>query len=74
MEAIDYKKFKISQQIVPLWKTTITSVGQSDDLRRVFPVMLGAAQEFIGKDTHGKVDVVLYPDDNRVKRILTPLR
>jgi hypothetical protein len=74
LEAIDYKEFRKSKKIVPVWKTTITSVGTSDDFRRVFPVMLGAAQDYIGNDTGGKIQVVLDLNDARVKRILSPVR
>jgi hypothetical protein len=74
LDAFDYKEFLKNKKIVPIWKTTITSTGRSDDFRRVFPVMLGAAQNYIGSNTGGKIQVNLDVNDARVIRVLSPVQ
>lgn len=37
----------------PIWETKITSTGSSDDLRKVFPIMLIGSSDEIGTNTHG---------------------
>lgn len=74
LDAIDYREFRKSHKIVSVWKTTIVSRGASDDLRRALPVMLGAAQDYIGADTGGKIRDTIDESDTRVKRIKTPVR
>ncbi len=44
-----------------LWKTSITSTGDDGDLRSVFPDMLDAAAQYIGRDSKGSVTVKLQP-------------
>lgn len=57
------------QEIVKLWRTTATSEGSTGDLRRVFPVLVAAAQPHIGTDTGQQVSVYLWEDDERVLAI-----
>ena len=58
-----------SQEILPLWKTNITSTGSSGDLRLVFPVLVGAAADHLGTNTGHQVVVELGEDDIRVRRV-----
>lgn len=51
----------------PAWKTTIGSVGSSGDLRRVFPVMVGAAMQYLGSNTGQIVEVNLREGDYSVR-------
>lgn len=51
LEASNLNSYKISKEIVPIWKTTITSRGSSDDLRLVFPYLVTAAELYIGENT-----------------------
>jgi hypothetical protein len=51
---------------VQLWQTTVTSIGSNGDLRIVFPILIGAAKEYIGSNTGKKVTVTLYENDRRV--------
>ena len=53
----------------PVWKTTITSNADSADLRRIFPVLVGAASPYLGRNTGHRVLVHLSEDDERVKRL-----
>lgn len=52
-----------------LWKTTIKSTGSSGDLRRVFPVMVAAARNYVGENTGQIVEVTLFETDTRVREI-----
>jgi hypothetical protein len=69
LDAVDLDEYKKSKNEVQLWKTTVTSSGSSGDLRRVFPILVGASQQYIGKNTGQKVEVDLYEEDERVSGI-----
>lgn len=66
IEAVDLPTHRRQNKVVQLWKSGITSVGSSGDLRRVFPVMIGAASSYLGKNTGAIQKVELYEDDPRV--------
>ncbi len=53
----------------PLWQTRIRSSGSSGDLRRVFPVLLAAAEPFLGRSTGQELTVNVSESDRRVARI-----
>jgi hypothetical protein len=67
--AYDYQKFLKTKEQVELWKTTITSVGSSGDLRQVFPIMIAAASPYIASNTGKVVDVSLHEADPIVKAV-----
>jgi len=69
LDAVDLSALREAQEIVPVWKTTITSRGASGDLRRVFPVLIGAAAEHVATNTGQQVHIRLYEGDERVDRI-----
>ncbi|MCS1409230.1 MAG: hypothetical protein M2R45_02410 [Verrucomicrobia subdivision 3 bacterium] len=69
IDAVNYTASTSQDKLVPVWKCAITSTGSSDDLRRVFPIMLGAAAQYLGVDTGQTIAVKLYKDDPRVLRI-----
>ena len=56
----------------PVWKVVVSSVGESDDLRRVMPALAAAAAPFVGGNTHGKRRLRLRLDDPRVKALTAP--
>lgn len=66
LDAVDLDEYKKSKKEVQLWKTTVTSSGSSGDLRLVFPILVAASQQYVGKNTGQKVEVDLYEDDERV--------
>ena len=74
LDAIDLSQYEEGKDIVPAWKTTVTSRGSSSDLRRVFPVLVGASQEHIGTNTGKQVTVELTETDARVKQVREPQR
>jgi hypothetical protein len=53
-------------EIEEAWRTTVTSTGSGDDLRRAVPVMLAGAMRRIGVDTHGKQLLDVREDHPRV--------
>jgi hypothetical protein len=55
-----------------MWDTRIASVGSSGDLRRVFPVMIAASLDDIGKNTKGIKEVSLEENDDKVLIIKDP--
>lgn len=69
LDAVDLDEYKNSKKEVQLWKTTVTSAGSSGDLRRVFPILVAASQQYVGKNTGQKVEVNLYEEDDRVIEI-----
>jgi hypothetical protein len=69
LDAVNMDTYRQQQNIVSAWKTTITSTGSSDDLRRVFPVMIAAAKNHIGINTGQKMEVKLMEDDKSVLEI-----
>jgi hypothetical protein len=66
LDALDLDASRSSEKYIQLWQTTVTSIGSNGDLRLVFPIMVGAAKEYIGNNTGKKVRVTLYENDKRV--------
>lgn len=64
---------KISPKM--LWEVRITSTGSTNDLRKLFPIMIYAASPFIGKNSGAKeiVNLSLADDDKRIKELLNPV-
>jgi len=69
LHAVDLNEYKKSKQEIQLWKTTVTSSGLSGDLRRVFPVLVAASKNHIGKNTGNMVTVNLSENDISVFKI-----
>ena len=67
--AYDYEQFKKDKKEVQLWKTTITSIGISDDLRRIVPVLMAASIPYLATDTGHKVYVTLTEADDVVLKV-----
>jgi hypothetical protein len=66
LDALDLDASRADKKYIQLWQTTVTSIGSNGDLRLVFPIMVGAAKEYIGTNTGKKVRVTLYENDKRV--------
>jgi len=69
LKAIDAKKVIQKEAPLELWSTKVISTGTSDDLRRVFPVMVAAAKPYIGKNTGNKIVINLNEGDDVVWEI-----
>jgi hypothetical protein len=69
LDAVDLEQSAKSGKIVPVWKTTVTSLGSSWDLRRLFPILMAAARPYIGANTGHQVDVTLTEESKTVLEI-----
>ena len=69
LEAIDLDIYNRNQTIQPVWKTKIVSTGSSGDLRAVFPIILAASQDYIGRNTESMIDLDISGDDPRIDEI-----
>jgi len=67
--AVDLDEYKNTKKEVQLWKTSVTSSGSSGDLRRVFPILVAASNQYIATNTGKKVTVNLYEEDEQVIEI-----
>lgn len=67
--AYDYDHFKKEEKEVQLWKTTVTSTGSTDDLRRVFPVLMAASMPYLGTDTVHKIYISMHENEDIVRDI-----
>jgi len=68
--AFDWKLFKTKKVEKQLWKTDIVSIGNSNDLRYVFPYMIVAAEQYISTNTTHAVTVKINENDSRVKEYI----
>jgi hypothetical protein len=66
LDALDLAASRAAEKNIQLWQTTLTSIGSSGDLRVAFPIMLGAATEYIWTNTGKKVQAILPDSDKRV--------
>ena len=69
LDAVDIEIYKKTKETKKLWTTTVTSRGSSSDLRRVFPILVAAAKDHIGKNTGKQLKITLSENDSRVKSI-----
>lgn len=69
LDAVDLDEYKKSKKQVQMWKTTVTSVGSSGDLRRIFPILVAASKQYIAKNTGQKIEVNLDEEDEQVSEI-----
>lgn len=69
LDAVNLDEYKSSQKILQLWKTTVTSIGSSGDLRIVFPYLVAACSPYLGTNRGQKVEIILAEDDNTVIEI-----
>ena len=60
LSAIDLRAYRQSGEMVEAWRTVVISEGTSNDLRRVFPVMMAAAMRRLANNTQGKPELVRY--------------
>jgi hypothetical protein len=71
--AYDSASANASSEPKPLWSVTVASIGQSGDLRGIFPFLVAAAKPYLAKATPGQaVSVELATDDKRVADLREP--
>ena len=69
LEAVDARHYLRTEEIMPVWKTTVTSTGKTGDIRRVFPVLVTAAEPYWGKNTGQQVGMWLSGYDPKVDKM-----
>lgn len=69
VEAYDLKHFQVTKKKKQLWKLMARSTGDSGDLRRVFPAMVGVSQDYIATDLGRQVTIEINEDDPRLRRL-----
>jgi hypothetical protein len=69
LNAVDYAAYRDGKRTVQLWKTTITTRGVSDDLRKLFPIMIAASFDYIGTDTGEKIEIEIGEEDERIQAL-----
>ncbi len=69
LDAIDLDEYKRSRKFVEVWRTVVTSRGSSNDLRRVFPIMVAASLPYIGTNTGKQVKVTIMENSKAVTEV-----
>lgn len=69
IRAYDLVEFQKSGKEVELWRTTVNTWYGAQDLRRIFPMLIGAAMPFFQKDSEGKVHVIIGDSDESVRTL-----
>ena len=70
LEGVVGENFNKNQTTISLWKTMITSVGESDDLRFIMPFLVVGASDYIGKDTRRKINFDIDGSDFRIQELI----
>jgi hypothetical protein len=63
LDAFDLSEYRKSKELVPLWKTTVTSTGPGSDLRRILPVMVIASKSHIATNSGRRIKVEIDEND-----------
>lgn len=66
LTAFDFDYFTEYGEQKTIWETEVTSTGSSGDLRKVFPILVGASANYFGKNSGEKIEIRLYENDSRV--------
>lgn len=63
-----------NKSIPKSWKTNIFSTSENGDLRYAFPILVAAAQPYIGENTGHRITVELQENDKRILEIMSGAR
>lgn len=69
LDAYDEATYKREKKMSEVWKTTVVSVGTSNDLRLIFPYMAASMEPYMGTSTGQKVLVQLRANDPAVQAL-----
>lgn len=70
--AYDLRAFRERQQMVPVWKTVVTSAGPTGDLRLAMPALVVAAEPYFATNPGSAVEVSISANDERIARLRAP--
>lgn len=66
LDAYDLAIYAKENKMTQVWKTSVTSIGSSNDLRMVLPYMVTAMKPYLVTNTGRKVDVEIFANDPAV--------
>ena len=69
VDVVDYAHYKNTGQIVSLWKGDITSIGSSNDLRLVMPMLVEAGFRHFGQNTKKGITHVYSEHDSDIEKL-----
>lgn len=69
LDAFDIKNAKTGTKLKEIWKTSISSLSNSKDLRKVFPALLAASMKHIGTNTGEEIAIDVAEDAPVLKAI-----
>ena len=69
LSAVDLVQYRENQRIVEVWKTKMSSVGYVGDLRRIFPAIIAASEQYIGRNTGIAVNTSIFEADPEVGNV-----
>lgn len=61
--AYDFDFFVKNKREKRLWQTVITSIGYSNDLRKVLPYMIAGSKKYIGHSSGEKKNIIIYENN-----------
>jgi len=67
--AFDFEYYSKTKKEKRIWQTSVTSEGNSDDLRYIFPYMLVGAYKYIGNSSGEQKEIILYENDANVQKL-----
>ncbi len=69
IDAYDIKNGSKGTKLKQVWKTSVSSSGQTKDLRKTFPFLMAGAAQYAGSNTGEEINVVIGEDSETVKAI-----
>ncbi|PKL91081.1 MAG: hypothetical protein CVV21_09820 [Candidatus Goldiibacteriota bacterium HGW-Goldbacteria-1] len=63
LDAYDLKLKQENKKLKQLWKTSISNHGGTKELRKFFPIMITAAQQYIGENTGEEISLSVGEED-----------
>lgn len=65
----DYEYYRKTNKEKAYWKAVLSSAGSSNDLRRVFPVMIAAGMDYFGSSSRERKIIRIKENDKRVRKL-----
>ena len=65
LDAYHLKIKQDNKKLKQLWKTSISNTGGNKELRKFFPIMINAAQQYIGENTGEEISLSVGEDDSQ---------
>ncbi|MFB6318679.1 hypothetical protein [Saccharicrinis sp. FJH54] len=64
---INYSNLHLEPKVI--WQAEIESTGETNDFRRIFPVLLAGSEKFMGRNSGQKQKVLVYEKSQRVQEL-----